>query len=134
MMLYAALVLYYRTDLKVAIPTSVVIMAFASLVGIMVNLALSKTVGGVYSIEPAVFWNWLAAAPVVALGAPLGAVVVARMPRAPTLLIVSTLCIAQLVWTLVDQRVGGVTLAVTLLALAALCGLFLAMHRAGHPH
>lgn len=46
MMLYAALVLFYRTDLKVAIPTSVVLMAFTSVVGIAANLGLSSAAGG----------------------------------------------------------------------------------------
>lgn len=132
MMLYAALVLFYRTDLKVAIPTSVVLMAFTSVVGIAANLGLSSAVGGAYAIAPEVFWNWLAAAPVVALGAPLGAVMVERLPRAPTLRIVSVLCLAQFIWTLADQQVGALALILTLTALAALCALFLAMHRAGH--
>lgn len=132
MMLYAALVLFYRTDLKVAIPSSVVLMAFTSVIGIAANLILSGGLGGVYAIEPEVFWNWLAAAPVVALGAPLGAIIVARLPRAPTLLLVSTLCIMQFVWTLIDQQVGAWTLAATFIALAGLCGVFLALHRAGH--
>lgn len=132
MMLYAALVLFYRTDLKVAIPTSVLLMAFASAIGVISNLILAATVGGAYAMEAEVFWHWLAAAPVVALGAPLGAIVVARLPRTPTLLIVSTLCIAQFAWTLIDQQVGGAALAATLAALAMLSGLFLAMHKAGH--
>jgi uncharacterized membrane protein YfcA len=132
MMLYAALVLVYRTDLKVAIPTSVVLMAFTSVVGIAANLTLASVHGGVYAMGFEVLWNWLAAAPVVALGAPLGAIIVERLPRAPTLRIVSVLCIGQFFWTLADQQVGGVALAVTLAALAALCVLFLVMHEAGH--
>lgn len=132
MMLYAVLVLFYRADLKVAIPSSVLLMAFTSLIGVSSNLILAATAGGVYAIEAEVFWHWLAAAPVVALGAPLGAIVVARLPRAPTLLIVSTLCLVQFVWTLVDQQVGGAALAATLAALAIVSGLFLAMHKAGH--
>lgn len=134
MMLYAVLVLFYRSDLKIAIPTSVVIMAFCSVVGIATNALLSEVAGGPWLMDPQVFWNWLAAAPVVALGAPLGAIVVARLPRKPTLLLVSTLCIGQLIWTLVDQRVLGLTLAATLLALALLCAGFLYLFKLGHPH
>jgi uncharacterized membrane protein YfcA len=132
MMLYAALVLFYRTDLKVAIPTSVILMAFTSVIGLAANCGLSAMIGGDYQIDPEVFWNWLAAAPVVVLGAPLGAIIVARLPREPTLLIVSTLCVVQFVWTLVDQRVAGLALAASLTALGGLCWLFLLMHRAGH--
>ncbi len=107
MLLYAMLVLLYRADLRIAIPTSVLIMAFTSLVGIVTNLALSAAWPDVYDVPAEVFYNWLAAAPVVAVGAPFGAWVVNRLPRTPTLLIVSALCIGQFVWTMVNDRVGG---------------------------
>jgi len=92
MVLYTVLVLLCRADLKIAIPTSVVIMAFGSLVGIGTK-ALS---GGV---QPGVYENWLAAAPVVALGAPLGVFMVNFIGRKPTLFFVAILCVAQFVWT-----------------------------------
>lgn len=107
MLIYAALVLLYRADLKVAVPTSVVLMAFTSVVGIATNLALARFLPARYAIDPEVFANWLAAAPVVALGAPFGALIVNLIPRTPTLVVVSLLCIAQFVWTLVDERVTG---------------------------
>jgi uncharacterized membrane protein YfcA len=109
MVLYAVLVLLCQADLKIAIPTSVIIMAFTSLVGIA-----TKSI--VHTIQPGVFENWLAAAPVVALGAPLGAFVVDRIGRVPTLLVVSILCVAQFAWTVTDEwsRLGLVGLAVAL--------------------
>lgn len=134
MMIYALLVLFYRCDLKVAIPTSVVLMAFTSLVGITTNLSLSAIAPQSYNVDIAVLWNWLAAAPVVALGAPLGAIVVERLPRAPTLLIVSTLCIAQFFWTLIDQSVTGWPLALTLGGLGAISILFLYIFHLGHDN
>lgn len=134
MMIYALLVLFYRCDLKVAIPTSVVLMAFTSVVGILSNLGLSTIAPEHYSVDIAVLWNWLAAAPVVALGAPLGAIVVERLARTPTLLLVSTLCIAQLFWTLIDQKVSGWPLVLTLVSLGAICSLFLFLFRLGHDN
>jgi len=114
MVLYAALVLLCRADLKVAIPTSVVIMAATSLVGI----GFKGLTGG---IEPGVFGHWLAAAPVVALGAPLGAFVVGLVGRTPTLLFVALLCVGQFAWTCWVEwgvlGVGGVLAA--LLAVGA---------------
>jgi uncharacterized protein len=104
MLLYAVLVLVYRSDLKIAIPTSVVVMAFTSLVGIATRASLGW-------VEPGVFAHWLAAAPIVAVGAPLGVFIVTLMPRAPTLIVVSVLCIGQFVWTIVDQRLWGTSLA-----------------------
>jgi uncharacterized membrane protein YfcA len=92
MMLYAVLVLVCHADLKIAIPSSVVIMAFTSLVGITTKLLAGD-------VQDGVFENWLTAAPVVAVGAPLGAWVVNHVGRRPTLFIVSVLCVLQFVWT-----------------------------------
>jgi uncharacterized membrane protein YfcA len=96
MVLYAVLVLLCQADLKIAIPSSVIIMAFTSLVGVGV-----KTI--TQTMQPGVFENWLAAAPIVALGAPLGAFVVSKVGRAPTLYFVSILCLGQFVWTMTDE-------------------------------
>jgi len=131
MMIYTVLVLFYRADLKMAIPTSVLLMAFTSLVGISSNALLGQVNPALYAIDPAVFRNWLAAAPVVALGAPLGAVVVNYLPRKPTLLIVSTLCLGQFIWTLFKEGVTGWLLLLVLTALGLLCAGFLWLFRAG---
>lgn len=119
MMVYAILVLLYRADLKISIPTSVVLMAFASVVGIASNVLLSRINPGLYPMDPEVFANWLAAAPVVALGAPFGAIVVNLISRKPTLLIVSMLCILQFVWTIVHERVSGLALLGAVVAVLA---------------
>lgn len=103
MVLYTALVLLCRTDLKIAIPTSVIIMAFTSILGVIVK---NLTTG----MQPGVFENWLAAAPVVALGAPLGVFIVALIGRKPTLLVVALLCVLQFVWTMHSEQASlGVT-------------------------
>ncbi|KAA5805542.1 sulfite exporter TauE/SafE family protein [Alkalicaulis satelles] len=134
MILYTVMVLYFRADLKVAIPTSVLLMAFTSLVGISANAVLGQIHPSLYAIDPAVFHNWLAAAPVVALGAPLGAVIVNYLPRRPTLLIVSTLCIAQFIWTLFKEGVPGWVLLGVLAALGVLCAGFLWLFRLGEAN
>ncbi|SDZ94557.1 sulfite exporter TauE/SafE family protein [Microbulbifer marinus] len=111
MVIYAALVLLSRVDLKVAIPTSVVIMAFASVIGVVV-----KSLAGEW--QPGVFGNWLAAAPVVALGAPLGVFVVGLIGRKPTLLVVAVLCVGQFVWACASEldTLGVAGLGLALLA------------------
>jgi uncharacterized protein len=96
MVVYATLVLLCRCDLKIAIPTSVILMAFTSVLGITV-----KTLSG--GVQPGVFEHWLAAAPIVALGAPLGVFIVALIGRKPTLLVVALLCVVQFVWTLFSE-------------------------------
>lgn len=114
MVLYTVLVLLCRADLKIAIPTSVTIMAFTSLVGIATKAFFT-------GVQPGVFENWLAAAPVVALGAPLGVFMVNFIGRKPTLLFVAFLCVGQLIWTLTQewQALGVGGLIVSLLAVGA---------------
>ncbi len=113
MIVYCVLVLLYRCDLRVAIPTSVVIMAFCSLCGVAV-----KGLSGTWT--PGVYERWLAAAPVVALGAPMGALVVDRIGRKPTLLVTSGLCVGQFFWTCANERrtlgTSGVVSAVVALS------------------
>ncbi len=124
MVVYAVLVLLLRADLKIAIPTSVILMAFTSVVGLAVNLAMG-------SVEPGVFGHWLAAAPVVALGAPFGALVVNLISRTPTLIIVSALCIAQFVWTCVHERVSPIILALALAGVLLFNAVFHVMYTYG---
>lgn len=93
MVVYTLLVLIFRSDLKPAIATSVILMAWNSLIG----TALTFIDG---QVEPEVVSNWLAASPVVLFGAPLGTWVVSKVRRGPTLIFVSILCVLQLVWTL----------------------------------
>lgn len=117
MVLYAALVLLCRADLKIAIPTSVIIMAFTSVTGIVVkNLSAG--------LQPGAFDNWLAAAPIVALGAPLGVFMVNLIGRKPTLLFVAVLCVGQFVWTCYVERTAlgfiGLLIALGAVGLALL--------------
>lgn len=121
MVVYAALVLLCRADLKIAIPTSVIIMAFASVYGVAIK---TMTIG----MQPGVFENWLAAAPVVALGAPLGVFIVALISRKPTLLFVAALCVGQFVWTCVNEY-ESMGIAGLIIALAAVGALLLVFER-----
>ena len=126
MMVYAVLVLVFRCDLKIAIPTSVIIMAFTSVVGIGFRAATGQVVDGVYE-------NWLAAAPVVALGAPLGVFVVNLVGRHFTLMAVSVLCIVQFLWTCHDERenLGWSGFGLALLGVVFTLGLFFWLYRKG---
>ncbi|MBB4657792.1 sulfite exporter TauE/SafE family protein [Parvularcula dongshanensis] len=124
MMIYAALVLFFRTDLKVAIPTSVILMAYASLLGTASNVALGAAFGAPYGVPYEVFLYWIAAAPVVAVGAPFGALVVDRIGRKPTLILVSVLCVAQFAWIVLQEKVTGPPLLAAFVGLGFLCGVF----------
>lgn len=131
MILYAVMVLMYRTDLKIAIPASVILMAFTSLIGIATNVILARAFPSYYEIDPAVFANWLAAAPIVAVGAPIGALVVNFMPRSPTLVIVSLLCLGQFVWTCASENLSVMNLTLALVSVLGMNLAFVSLYRRG---
>ena len=113
MILYAVMVLLKRADLKVAIPSSVIIMAFTSVIAISLKIAMG-------TVHPDVFGNWLSAAPIVALGAPFGVMIVALIGRRVTLRVVAVLCIGQFVWTMQESysEIGLVVVAGSIFAVA----------------
>lgn len=129
LLIYAVLVLACRADLRIAIPTSVLLMAFTSLVGIVTLLLQGTT-------HPELPAHWLAAAPVVAVGAPLGAFIVHRIGRLPTLILVSKLCLLQFFWTLYRERetLGAEGILGAMLATLVLLGMFLGLRRWGRRH
>ncbi len=109
MVLFTVLVLLYRADLRLAVATSVLAMTFASLVGTLSAAGLGR-------IDGEVLGQWVAAAPVVLFGAPLGALAVTLIPRRPTMLFVAALCLVQLVATVANVGptlpvLGGVAVA-----------------------
>jgi len=127
MMIYTILILLFRCDLKVAIPTAVSAMAVTSVMGIALHAALGD-------IGSEVFYNWLAAAPIVVFGAPFGAFLVSIIPRVRTLYFVSALCLIQFIWTLrqVNPSPKEWTLVGAAL-LAAVTGFYLLYRRGAGP-
>ncbi len=122
MIAYSVLVLLYRCDLRVAIATSVLLMAFNSLVGVV-------TTASAGAFEDQLLGHWLAAVPVVLFGAPLGALAVGLLPRTPTMVFVALLCLVQLVWMTAHAGVGWGGLGLVVLAMlganAAFHGLYI---------
>ncbi len=131
LLVYILLVLLVRADIRIAIPTSIVLMAYTSLVGLGASAILAAAGPEPYAIDPAVYRNWLAAAPVVAIGAPLGAFMVYLIPRATTLIFVSVLCIGQFVWTCFNENVTGGTLFFAIASVLLVNLVFAALDRAG---
>jgi uncharacterized protein len=126
MLIYTVLVLVRHADLKVAIPTSVIMMAHTSLIGVATK---ALTTG----FSPGVFGNWLAAAPVVALGAPLGAYFVHLVGRQRILVFVAVLCLVQFFWTYYQewQQLGIVGLLAGIAGLLVFNALFHCLYRLG---
>lgn len=70
---FSVMVLLFRMSERLATPTAVVLMAFNSLVGFLLHCFYLG------DFSPLIEDYWLAAIPVVVVGAPLGAVVCSRM-------------------------------------------------------
>ena len=70
----------------------------------------------------------------MAVGAPFGALVVSRVGRRPTLIVVSVLCVLQFIWTLVHERdaLNAWNLSAALLGLVLFLLLFQDMYRHGY--
>ncbi|MEM1329681.1 MAG: sulfite exporter TauE/SafE family protein [Planctomycetota bacterium] len=124
MLIFVALVLVYRRDVRDAVATSVIAMAACSLIGVVSVTWLGR-------LDTEVFHRWLAAAPVVLFGAPLGALAVHLLPRLGTMIFVGALCLVQLVWALVNIDADPRTIAVVVLAVLAMNAAFIALHRLG---
>ncbi len=73
--IFSTLVLLFRVSEKVATPTSVILMAINSIVGVVVYFVFLGQMNEV------VFSYWMAAFPVVVIGASLGAILCAYMSR-----------------------------------------------------
>lgn len=106
-LLYCLLVLLYHDDIKVAIPTSVVFMAFNSVVGAACTLMMNAWSPGRAGRLSEVYPYWLAAVPVVVLGGPVGSFVSRYVPRRAILGVVSFLCLAQFGVTCHSERISG---------------------------
>ncbi len=80
--MFSVLTLYFRVCEKVATPTSVVLMAFNSIIGVGLSLGLGNLgIGSLESADPLAIQFWLTCVPVVIIGAPLGAFFIKNKSR-----------------------------------------------------
>jgi len=129
MLMFLMLVLLLRADLRIAIPTGVAMMGFTSIVGIATMVAVDHADPTAGALPDGLTANWLAAVPIVLVGAPLGALVLKLIPRTVMLLVVSALAMLQLVWALIDQRVSVAAAGTVLAGVGAAVGLFVLLSR-----
>ncbi len=94
-LLFFYLVLRQRVSAKALIPTTVCLMALISMIGIV-----SLTLLGQFSINHSVFNAWFFAAPIVAIGAPLGAYVLGKVHERVVLRFIYLLIVVEVLSTL----------------------------------
>lgn len=114
LVLFIALVVLFRCDLRVAVPSSVVVMAYGSVLGTATQLSLGR-------LDPAVLDYWVAAAPVVAIGAPVGVLALRLIPRLQGLRLVAGLCVLQFAWGAHSGGIGAAGIAAALLLALGVC-------------
>ncbi|AOT07881.1 sulfite exporter TauE/SafE family protein [Pseudoalteromonas luteoviolacea] len=100
--LFALLVIAYNADIKKATATSVVVMAFTSLVGSAVNAWYLGT------ITPKIESYLLAAIPIVVVGAPLGAYVCSKVKVGQLVSFLLLLIVLEVSFTSYELWLGNV--------------------------
>lgn len=124
MVVYTVLVLVFRSDLKVAVPTAVCAAAVTSVIGVALHI-------GIGDIPRSIFGAWLASAPIVTLGAPAGAYVATRLSRVKILYFVSALCVFQFFWTMHEVSLGPLGWSLVVGALVITNVVFHLLYRKG---
>jgi uncharacterized membrane protein YfcA len=118
-LLYGVLVLIYHTDIKIAIPTSVIQMAATSLIGTATLLLSANLKPSLQAEVDQMFGYWLAAAPIVVCCGPLGSFISQRIPRRFHLGFVALLCLCQSAWMAAQMKLTSSNLGLFLAAVVA---------------
>lgn len=121
---FVVLTLAFGIDEKIAVPTSVVCMAINSVCGFAINAAAGNV---------AAVWDyWLAAIPVVVLGAPLGAYFASRVHRDWLIYLLLFLIAIEFITTLLFVTLSAFTIALFLAVLLISCQLYYALLKQQH--
>lgn len=121
--LFIVLVLFFRVCEKITTPTTVILMAIISVVGFGCHVFLTGQFSG------RVVGFWIAAAPIVAVGAPLGAWICTKMRPIVVRYVLLTLLAVEFVSTLLIVPISPAGAAVAGTSLVVMAALSLAMVR-----
>jgi len=112
---FMVMVLLFRLCEKVVTPTTVILMTMVTIPGFLLHVFLLK------DFTPSVMGYWLAAVPVVAVGAPLGALICSQMKRHSIVLLLLSLIALEFLSTLILVPMSRPVLWASLATLAV-CG------------
>jgi len=129
MLTFIVLTLAFGIDEKLSTPTTVIIMGLNSVIGFALHGFIVQDIG--------VAWDyWLVAIPIVIIGAPLGAVVAARLKRdviIVALLSLITLEVGTTLW-LVPFSMESKIVTIIAMAICALVFCVMLVYRHTHRH
>lgn len=120
---FSVMVLLFRISEKVATPTSVVLMAFNAMAGFGVSVFVLD------NFTVAAQSYWLAAIPVVVIGAPLGSILCSLMNRETIAYFLIMLIFIELITSLLLIPLTPVIISSSLLMLVLFSGLNYGMYR-----
>lgn len=112
---FLVMVLLFRISEKIVTPTTVVLMTIVTIPGFLLHLFVMK------DFSPAVMGYWLAAVPIVAVGAPAGALICSHMTRHSIVLLLLFLITLEFLSTLLLVPMSRSVLLVSVATLAV-CG------------
>lgn len=127
LVVFSVLVLRLGISEKIATPTSVIVMAINSLVGMAVYRV------GAGPVPEDVFRMWLSAVPVVVFGAPLGAFCCAQVHRSTIARVLVLLILIEVGSTLLLIPIQGQTLLVAMSSLTFFGCVFYGLYRNAAP-
>jgi len=115
---FCLMTIYYRVSEKVATPSSVIIMTMETILGLFIHTQL------IDDFQPEAFEIWLACVPFVAIFAPLGALVISKMPRRSIATLLYCILIVQFLGAMIVIKPSLVQFSVCILILGCGTGLF----------
>jgi uncharacterized protein len=121
--LFMVMVLLFRINEKIVTPTTVILMTMVTIPGFLLHLFVLR------DFTPNVMGYWLAAVPVVVVGAPLGALICSHMKRHSIVLLLLFLIALEFSSTLLLVPMSRHVLWVSLLTLAVCGGIEWVMSR-----
>lgn len=125
---FSLLVLLFRVSEKVATPTSVVLMAINAVVGFLLYLFILDG----FTVQVKAYW--LAAVPVVVVGAPLGALACSQLSRQTIARVLIGLITVELISSLLIIQFTLTTIVISLLAFICLSCIYYFMYQTDYYH
>lgn len=121
---FAVVVLIFRADLRIAIPTAICAGALASAEGVALHVWLGD-------MGRSATMDFFAAMPLAIFGAPIGAWLSSILPRSRVLYFVAGLCVLQFFWSLQQNAKGRAAWIFAGVALSLAVLLLVTLYRAG---
>jgi uncharacterized membrane protein YfcA len=120
---FSLMVLLFRVSEKVATPTSVILMAINAVIGFLLYFYVLD--GFTAQVQA----YWLAAVPVVVVGAPLGALLCSRLSRQTIARILIGLIAIELISSLLIIQLSLMTGVISLLGFLCLSSVYFLMYK-----